>query len=406
MSRNKSSNCLSPHQKRSTTIVTNKKKYDEFVEQHKHYYITAINNQEFVDIYDGKTINLEMFLRRKLSKGLFEKRNCVVCGEQFNYNYITQTKWCSSKSCISLYSNHGSNIERFDGDTSKIQQYFEILQTFPRHEWVTFDNYEKIRKFYVAHINNYDAKTIRLLYRKIVVLYKGKIIRFKHADCALLIKQGVSDDCTFRECTVCGSKYLFETATLHRSGKITLKRVGALWCCGKECYKKCRALYPRSQEYRTKLSNDMKQKIMNGEFTPCVTNSYANSRCYVDNIPFRSTWEAYFYLYFKHSHGIILEYEKIRIPYTYEHNKHTYIIDFAHESKLYEIKPEGKFDDKVRAKESAAKKYAYDNGLEYLFISNDWFHTNYDSSLLNNVDDKEYRHKMRRNLKQFEGEIR
>lgn len=40
----------------------------------------------------------------------------------------------------------------------------------------------------------------------------------------------------------------------------------------------------------------MKTNILNGTFTPNVTNSWAKSRCYIDTIPFRSSWEVLFYV--------------------------------------------------------------------------------------------------------------
>ena len=73
----------------------------------------------------------------------------------------------------------------------------------------------------------------------------------------------------------------------------------------------------------------MKRKIANGEFTPCVTNSWSRSKCYMDNIPFRSSWEVMFYSLNKH-----LKYEVTRVPYIGLDNKiHNYILDFTDEKK-------------------------------------------------------------------------
>ena len=73
-----------------------------------------------------------------------------------------------------------------------------------------------------------------------------------------------------------------------------------------------------------KQSETMKLKIKNGEFTPCVTNSWCHSRIEIHNIPFRSCWEAAFYILNPN-----LEYEKVRIPFIDEEgNEKIYITDF------------------------------------------------------------------------------
>jgi len=122
-----------------------------------------------------------------------------------------------------------------------------------------------------------------------------------------------------------------------------------------------------SYERKQKQSNTMKNKIAKGEFTPCVTNSWAKSRCYIDDIPFRSSWEAMFYLITE------LPYEKIRIPYIgLDNKKHSYIIDFHDEENkiLYEIKPNSLIkDEKVKIKEGAAKEWCKENEWTFEFIS-------------------------------------
>lgn len=131
-----------------------------------------------------------------------------------------------------------------------------------------------------------------------------------------------------------------------------------------------------SDEAKLKQSITMKRKILEGSFTPCVTNSWARSRCYIDNIPFRSSWEAMFYLTSK------LPFEKIRIPYIgADDAQHSYIIDF-HDDKnkiLYEIKPNcNKVDETVLLKEKAALNWCSLNGWEYMFIDEDYLNKNID----------------------------
>lgn len=156
----------------------------------------------------------------------------------------------------------------------------------------------------------------------------------------------------------------------------------------------------RKKEIAKETSIRLKRMISDGTFTPCVTNSWAKSRCIikVNNkiIKCRSSWDAYFQL--KNSY---LEYEKIRIPYTYKNKISNYIIDFVdYENKiLYEIKPDSfRETDKNLAKFKAAITWCKNNNYEFKIIGNDWFNNNYDEKLLSNQPDEI---KMKRLLKQF-----
>jgi len=150
----------------------------------------------------------------------------------------------------------------------------------------------------------------------------------------------------------------------------------------------------------------MKAKIARGEFTPCVTNSWANSKVNLKEfgIPFRSTWEAYFYLFMtikKHN----LKYEKLRIQY-YDPAKNkmrNYITDFVdYENQMvYEIKPNGYKDNiTIIAKEKAAQHWCMANDYTFKYISEDWFYENYDETLLTNFEHTE---KIKKALMQFKG---
>jgi len=120
----------------------------------------------------------------------------------------------------------------------------------------------------------------------------------------------------------------------------------------------------KSREYMSQL---MKAKIARGEFTPCVTNSWARSRCVYNSITFRSTFELLFYIANTH-----LEFEVTRVPYEYKGKKHTYIVDFTDkEAKvLYEVKPTSELiDKKVETKMRAAVDWCSRNGYSYVFIT-------------------------------------
>jgi len=122
----------------------------------------------------------------------------------------------------------------------------------------------------------------------------------------------------------------------------------------------------------------MKKKISEGSFTPCITNSWTKWSAYV-NInnqcrKFRSFWEASFFVL-----NTNLEFEKIRIPYTYNNQIHSYIVDFVDMTNkiLYEIKPNStKTNELNQIKFSAAHDWAKINGYSFKIISDDWFKQN------------------------------
>ena len=148
------------------------------------------------------------------------------------------------------------------------------------------------------------------------------------------------------------------------------------------------------------MLNKIQKKILSGEFTPCITNSWCHSRIETlinDKIvKHRSSWESFFHI--KNSN---LEYEKIRIPYIFENIEHNYIVDFVDEENkiLYEIKPRS---EKTKRKNKIKRKYAIQwankNKYVYKIIEDEWFFNNYDEKLIEEQPNKE---KLLKNLKQF-----
>lgn len=138
---------------------------------------------------------------------------------------------------------------------------------------------------------------------------------------------------------------------------------------------------------RSKMSIIMKDKILSGEFTPNITNSWTKWNSYViikgERKKFRSGWEAIFYL-----SNLEMEYEKIRIPYIFKEKSHVYIVDFVdfRNKILYEVKPTSlrKEGSVVSAKENAADVWATENGYVYEIITEDWFKNNYEKINLEN----------------------
>lgn len=157
-------------------------------------------------------------------------------------------------------------------------------------------------------------------------------------------------------------------------------------------------------EIRIKQSNSMRKAIREGRFTPCVTNSWAKSRCDVKIVrnyneiivKCRSSWDAYFQLL-----NPKCEYEKLRIPYIHNNQLKNYLVDFldTFHKKIYEIKPSSLEDTLInKLKFESADRWAKENNYEFIIITEDWFKNNYDESLIFSQPDYL---KMKKLLKQF-----
>ena len=144
-----------------------------------------------------------------------------------------------------------------------------------------------------------------------------------------------------------------------------------------------------------KQSDSMKKLIVSGKFTPCITNSWCKSRVVINNIPFRSSWEAVFYILNDET-----EYEKVRIPYLNESSiKKIYIVDFVDtlNKKLFEIKPKiNRHIPNNILKEQAAIKWAKQNEYTYITITDEYFHVN-----AKKIDYNLYDPKLKASMKQF-----
>jgi hypothetical protein len=146
---------------------------------------------------------------------------------------------------------------------------------------------------------------------------------------------------------------------------------------------------------KIKQSVAMKQLIQQGKFTPPITNSWCFSRVVVHNIPFRSCWEAAFYIL-----NPTLIYEKIRIPYKNNKNKiKNYIVDFVDEVNhiLYEVKPNTVKDNINNIKkQQAALAWCKNNNYTYTYISDEYFKKN-----AFKIDYSKYDPKIKKSMKKF-----
>lgn len=121
---------------------------------------------------------------------------------------------------------------------------------------------------------------------------------------------------------------------------------------------------------REKKSRVMKNKILNGEFTPKSNNRNTHWESQYNGKKYRSSWEAIYQCL-----NSTAEYEVLRIQYKTENNDRIYIVDFVdHFNKLVvEVKPRelcvGKsFADKMNALSCWAKEKSY----SVLLVDREW----------------------------------
>jgi hypothetical protein len=158
-----------------------------------------------------------------------------------------------------------------------------------------------------------------------------------------------------------------------------------------------------SEDHKKVLSELVKKRILDGKFTPYVTNSWCHSRIRtkINNkiIHHRSSWESVFHIL-----NPTLYYEKIRIKYISQDNKtRIYITDFVDDDKkiIYEIKPNSNRNDiSVLIKEEAAMDWCKVNGYSYIYIDDSYFKKNYNKDVLKNQS-KETTNKIIKGMKQF-----
>lgn len=108
----------------------------------------------------------------------------------------------------------------------------------------------------------------------------------------------------------------------------------------------------------------LQEKIKNGEWTPCITNTWTHWTTEVYGKKFRSTFEGIVYAYYRDKLSIELEFEKIRIPYILSGKRKIYIVDFVdHQNKVViEVKPSTlKNDPKNTAKFQALETWCEKN---------------------------------------------
>ena len=121
-----------------------------------------------------------------------------------------------------------------------------------------------------------------------------------------------------------------------------------------------------------KAATTLKQKILNGEYTPTNNRGRATRIHNIElRISYRSKWEEKFHAAHQH-----LKFEYTRIPYSYGNTQHIYITDFTDIDQriIYEIKPKSLLlEDITQIKIAAALDWCTQYNYTYKIITEDDF---------------------------------
>lgn len=285
-------------------------------------------------------------------KERFEERTCIFCGKLFKPierdNAIYCSRSCATNGRFYVSPEHMSEKRNTLGKEKKDSVIFECPITK--------------RKF------NINTKSTSLS----IHLTKNNINHYDYFE-KYLPEQ-------VERCVLCG-KPIRLSYTLGK--KINKKRF-----CNKEHYHEHKRKFPElyfNAEANKKISQKLKEKISNNEWTPCVTNSWSRSKVELPkfDMKFRSSWEALFWLKNRHC-----EYESLRIPYNYKDKTRTYIVDFIDKTNkfVYEIKPKSEeYKTKNIAKENQLKIWAKGNQYSYVKITEFYFLDNLEFFLDNDI---------------------
>jgi len=131
-----------------------------------------------------------------------------------------------------------------------------------------------------------------------------------------------------------------------------------------------------TEEARNKQSITMKEKILNGEWSPNVANSFTHwkneLRIEGKVFKFRSSWELEVFQQLKDIYPISeIEYETLRIPYKYNGVEHVYIVDFYVPFKrlAIEVKPRNSLlDEQEQEKMKICRKFCEQNNITFLIF--------------------------------------
>lgn len=298
-----------------------------------YVYNAILKKTSFLDIYKCVTLRERIFYIENNMNGVVK---CNYCDNKLKYckNIVELSKTCGAQNCRKSHQSIISNKMWKNFDNDKLDMRNKKISKKLTGRKLSDKTIKKIKIANIGRVQSDDEKNKRITTR----LNNGK-----------------------------------EWHTLETIEKI--KQSNIITHNSKEFKEKYKKTYEMAHK---KISNTMKEKILMGEFTPCITNSWTNWRTYVEMNgivkKFRSNWDAAFWILNKN-----LKYENIRIKYEIDGEWHSYIVDFSDTDgkKLYEVKPKSLAKNRVNEiKFTAAKIWCGENGYTFDIIDDDWFNEN------------------------------
>ena len=379
--------------------------YKNFVNNNKEYYKTQTKLSYF-DLYDNHQYSCAFSKRyfdivnEKINKNknFIVNNQCEICNSPIKdisvFSRDIKIKTCSLK-CKGIKISKETlrkkvfKIDEFNGNINALNHYIFKNRRYPvSNDNVTnlsvLEQYENIPILKIPHKNSkiYFSKKYNLFFFKI--LNFNSLYEYLNCSDTEYLKYHTENSLGKCFCPGCNKNILFTDVF---DTKIISNKF-----CTKECYYKTLTGKKVEEKIKNKMSDIMKRKILCGEYTPIVTNSWCKSKTRViingEEKYVRSSWEAVFWAL--NSNMI---YEKIRIPYTNVNGKNrNYIVDFYCEesSTLFEIKPKSERNTVNNIlKEQAAVNYCKDYNMKYQSISEDYFNDNLskivNSKILNHI---------------------
>ena len=437
---------LCEENKKQTSLDSSKKHLSSWHlrRRDEEYQLYVLKNIEFyknnlneVDIYEPffnkkiGNITTKAFLSRNLSDTDYFGKvwgydiKCKYCDQNFRWSLFKKERdYCQKKSCSGIeryVETKKSTIDRSIkaklAKSNLIAKICDKFETSNPSEWI--NDFKNIK------ISRHDIKVLNHQFKNEYSLELLSIFVTDPKQNFLVLKEGILPERTpFTKVREYGFEYYSVDKVDDKNyldfykpcpvcKRLFYKSRGVY--CSHDCraftlkFENVEHFYPNifnTQESRNRKSEQMKEKIRKGEWTPAVTNSYAKSRIYVTIgdkiIPCRSSWEAVFQIA-----NPTFKFEKTRIPYILENKTKNYIVDFTDEEskQLFEIKPDSEAcGEKYFAKFNAATEWCRENGYTYNIIGNDWFYKFFreiGSDILNSQPEFK---KIIRNMRMFIGD--
>ena len=391
--------------------------YAEFVKEHYYeYYKDKWKSTVFVDPFDGQEYNVPNipFSRYALIyKSKYDKnsdfwlitKKCYFCGEEYKISIFDEDD--RKYTCFNhKMLNHlfPLNITFYDTVFQTVYELSNYIKSLSYEDFMILmmdyyeyiENYIKTPSFSIVNAIFRSCDTIKKnIYKDVAEYYYGNkkstLLYFKDIPFFTYYEnnkwyKNARWNNMFKtneplECKWCGKKIAdftnYEIIECNKKPIIIYEDRLCSFDCRNELYK-VRSTYDGYIndviKIKEKQATKLKNKISSGEFTPCIINSLTkkdiSSPLYPD-YKFRSSWELVFWFYNKDT--IPYEnYEKLRIPYTFNGVNHNYIVDFIDyvNNKVYEIKPESMCSREMnQIKFKTLKEWCLTNGYECVIIS-------------------------------------